>query len=121
MPSLAKRSRPTVPARPLFSRRPDRPGVYRSLTPAADRWVYYALGFECEMLGIRRPEGDETDEDVIRALRELMRDHVSPPALALIAGGGPSADPLRRPLFASELPQYARLLRPLFERLPSRH
>lgn len=76
-----------VPARPLFSDVPAPPGVYRSVTQLAQRWVYYALGLECELLAVRRPSGHEPDAAVVAALRELVPDEPRVPTFVLIKGG----------------------------------
>lgn len=75
-----------VPARPLYSRAPDPPDVYRSTALLRDRWVYYALGPDAEMLGCRRPQSNETDEEVVARLMALVHSVREPgvPACALV-------------------------------------
>lgn len=68
----------------MFSDLPAEPGVYRSVHQLAQRWVFYALGLECETLGCRRPECHETDDEVVAMLRELVPDEPRVPTLALV-------------------------------------
>lgn len=110
MPLSAKRKILYIPARPLFSDQPAPPGIYRSVRKLADRWVYYALGLECELLGLQRPARYQTDAEVVEALEDMMRDEPRPTALqlcnedTLIAAG---FDPLfHQPL---SMPRPARL------------
>lgn len=83
MPSTARKKILFVPSRPLFSDQPAPPGVYRSVKMLAHRWVYYALGLECELLGLKRPERYQTDAEVVEALEDMMRIEPRPTALQL--------------------------------------
>src|SRR4051812_47274338 len=82
--SALRRGRP-VPARPLFSRAPDPPGVYHSTVPVRDRWVFYALGPDAELLGCGRPECHETDDEIVARLMSLIYEDPRPTALALVS------------------------------------
>ena len=84
MPSTARKKILYVPTRSLFSDEPAPPGVYRSVSKLAQRWVYYALGLECELLGLQRPERYQTDAEVVEALEDMMRDEPRPRACQLV-------------------------------------
>jgi hypothetical protein len=89
MSSSAKRDkRPTVPVRPLLSDAPAEPGVYHSCHQLGGRWVYYALGANCAILGCRHPSPEEQDDDVIAQLERLVREEPRCPVLTVLRGGG---------------------------------
>jgi hypothetical protein len=84
MPSTARKKILFVPSRPLFSDQPAPPGVYRSVKMLAHRWVYYALGLECELLGLQRPERYQTDAEVVEALEAMVQTEPHVSALHLV-------------------------------------
>lgn len=82
--SVARRFNERPPVRSMLSDLPAPPGVYRSRFKYAQRWVYYALGIDAELLHAIRPADDETDDEVVHALRDMMRDEPRIPALRVL-------------------------------------
>lgn len=107
MPVVQRHDVPLVPVRSMFSELPAPPDVYRAVRPLASRWVYYALGLDAQLMHAIRPGDDEADEDVIQALRDMMRDEPRIPALALMG-----EDQLRASGFSAGFPRLLSLPRP---------
>lgn len=84
MKSALRRVAASVPARPMFSDAPDPPGVYHSVCRLRRRWVYYALGPDAKLLGCEHPPWNETDDEVVARLLELVQHDPRPSTLALI-------------------------------------
>lgn len=82
------------------------PGVYRSGRRVGGRWVYFVIGPGGVLLDPRRPREDETDAEVVSALRTVYLAATRAP-MRLI---GPSGEV--RPRVSSPPP------RPLDQALP---